>query len=165
MSSFDSLEFPPILGVGFHHMPLPALRKLCVDGFGPLSSTRDEIMTGFENVVQILDDGRIAGEIWLNGSFFTDKIDPADIDGSLCIPHDVWQSASAEQRSLIAWINPANLKTTYRCDLYAWIEYPKGHPDYDVGQWLRSYWHRQWGFSRAGEMKGIAVVSLPIGAQ
>ena len=157
-----TLEYQPLLPVGFHRMAVADLRALCVQRF-PLSATRAGIMTGLEHVLQELHGKGIVGEVWIDGSFLTEKIDLVDVDGSICIPFAFWQSATLEQRDTINRISPANLKAAYHCDLYAWIEYPQGHADYARGQWLRAYWHRQWGFSRSEEMKGIAVVVLPLG--
>ena len=33
--------------------------------------------------------------------------------------------------------------------------------DYWFGEYLYCYWMRQWGFSRANDMKGVAAVLLP----
>jgi len=75
----------------------------------------------------------------------------------------MWDNASAEQRRTLTWLASADLKAAYACDLYLWIDYPEGHPDYWVGQYMQAYWMRQWGFSRGQEFKGIAVLHLPKG--
>jgi hypothetical protein len=92
MSSPSSTpEYPPLLPIGRHQMSMADLRQLCVSEF-PLSTTRDRIMSGFEEVVRKLDSVGIVGEVWVNGSFLTKKIDPNDIDASLRLQVDVWDN-------------------------------------------------------------------------
>lgn len=69
------VEYPPLLSAGFHEMTVEALRVLCVDSF-PLSKTRADIMSGFEEVVRELRKAHVSGEIWTDGSFLTEKNRP-----------------------------------------------------------------------------------------
>ena len=78
-------EFPPLLGPGLHPFSWLELRAACVDAF-PLSQTRLEIFTGLEEVIRELQRLGITGELWLDGSFLTRKIDPDDIDLVLGVP-------------------------------------------------------------------------------
>ena len=156
-------EYPPLLPIGRHLLSLNGLRALCVDPF-PLSATRPRIMAGLEKIVQQLVAAGIVAELWIDGSFLTEKVDPEDVDASLRIASEMWDNASEEQRRTLEWLVSADLKITYACDMYLWIEYPEGHPDYWVGQYWQAYWMRQWGFSRSQEFKGIAVLRLPEGA-
>jgi hypothetical protein len=120
-------------------------------------------MAGLEALVQQLVAVGIVAELWVDGSFLTEKIDPEDVDASLRIMSEMWDNASTEQRRTLEWLAGADLKAAYACDLYLWIDYPLGHPDYWVGQYMQAYWMRQWGFSRGQEFKGIAVLRLPEG--
>jgi hypothetical protein len=105
-------------------------------------------------------DARVLGEVWANGSFLTEKIDPKDVDIIVRVDGDaVYDRGTREQREVIDWII-ANQKVTLKCDSYVLMEYPVGHPLHIEGQWWYSYWHRQWGFSREDDPKGIIVVSL-----
>jgi len=56
-------------------MTLDALRELCVTPF-PLSNTRPAIMAGLEQLLQDLINYGISADVWIDGSFLTEKIDP-----------------------------------------------------------------------------------------
>lgn len=151
--------FPTLLSLGWHHLPIAELRKLCVDKF-PLSDTRERIMQGLEEIVKRLRAKDIVGVLWVNGSFLTEKINPADVDVVLFINGTFLESATTEQVGAIDWVS-SNLKDSFRCDSYVSIEYPQSHPQHSYGEYWRAYWTRQWGFDREDNpVKGIAVVSL-----
>jgi len=78
----------------------------------------------------------------------------------MVIQNDVYASGTDRQKRLVEGIS-TNLKSTpYLCDSYVHVEYPKGHPLYWDGEWMRAYWIRQFGVSRGKENKGMAVVSV-----
>jgi hypothetical protein len=117
-------------------------------------------MDGLMQFVQRLVDAKIPGEIWVDGSFLTDKIDPKDVDVIVRIDGNaVYDNGTSEQRDAIDWVI-ANQKASLRCDSYVLMEYPAAHPLHEEGKWWYSYWHRQWGFSRDDDPKGIVVISL-----
>lgn len=47
-----------------------------------------------------------------------------------------------------------------KIDGYLHLEWPEGHAEYELGQENFRIWKKQWGFSRHGVPKGIAVVKL-----
>src|SRR6266404_1591008 len=115
----DKPEYAPLLPIGRHALSLTELRALCVDPF-PLSASRPRIMAGLEAVVQELNSVGIVGELWVDGSFLTEKVDPEDVDASLRITSELWDNTSTEQRQTLEWLASADLKTSYACDLYLW---------------------------------------------
>jgi len=151
-------EFLPLLEKGRHQMSLLELRKLCVNAF-PLSTTRSKIMNGLEKIVEKLRSNSIQGEIWVDGSFVTAKINPEDVDIVLRCPADFYDNCTQKQRDTVDWLTP-NLKNTHLCDSYHFMEWPEGNPNYWLGECMYSYWMKQFGFSRGSEMKGIAVIAL-----
>jgi hypothetical protein len=151
-------DYPSLFPLGFHHLSLSDVEQVCVDLF-PLSTTRPEIMNGLRQFVKRMDDARIVGELWLDGSFLTEKIDPKDVDVLLRVDGALYNSGTTEQRQAIDWVI-ANQKATLKCDSYALMEYAVGDSLHTEGQWWYSYWHRQWGFSRETDPKGIVVISL-----
>ncbi len=56
-----------------------------------------------------------------------------------------------------------DVKTVRHCDAYVWVEYPTADELYQETVKRRTYWSKQYGFSRGGQAKGIAVVWLPAG--
>ena len=157
--SMGNSGFPSLLSLGWHHLSVAELRELCVERF-PLSNTRERIMRGLEEIVKRLRAKGIVGELWVNGSFLTEKINPADVDVVLFINGTFLDSATTEQQETITWVN-SNLKDSFCCDSYVSIEYPQSHPQHSYGEYWRAYWTRQWGFDREDNpVKGIVVVSL-----
>ncbi len=154
-------EFPPLLPVGRHLMSLEELRALCVDRF-PLSTTRDKITGGLQSVVDRLLISKISGELWVDGSFVTEKTDPVDVDIVLRIPAEAYENGTDKQRKAIDWLN-GDLKDSHYCDSYCFMEWPPSHPLYWYGEYMYTYWMKWYGFSRGEEMKGIAVIPLPGG--
>lgn len=59
-----------------------------------------------------------------------------------------------QQRAALAWVQ-SNLRPSLMVDSYVFVETSDPR-----GDWLRSYWIRQFGFSRQNQPKGIAVVTL-----
>ena len=139
-------------------MTVDQVRDLCVTKF-PLSKNRPAIMDNLEHIIDSLSLAGVAADVWVDGSFLTEKIEPEDSDIVVCIQHHVYENGTSQQRGVINWIN-SNLKTTRLCDSYVYVEYPPGHPLHAIGEWMRAYWIRQFGFSRGDEFKGLALIRI-----
>jgi hypothetical protein len=70
-------------------MTLQGLRKLCVNAF-PLSSRRDRLMRSVEALCTTVSTALIVSEIWIDGSFLTQKMDPDDVDLVAVVPALAW---------------------------------------------------------------------------
>lgn len=152
-------EFPPLLQQGFHAMDVAGLRRLCVERF-PLSLSRASIMDGLEGVLQRANASSLTMEAWVDGSFMTEKMNPRDSDVVFRVARSDWASASSTQKSVLLWVNGTDLKPTYKCDAYAFVDDATG-PSLDDSEWDRSHWIRQFGFSRGDVPRGVAVINLP----
>lgn len=141
-------------------MRLADLRRLCVERF-PMSITRQLIYAGLEAVVIRLNQSALPMEIWVDGSFVTEKLNPQDVDFVARVHGRDFDGAALSQKSVLRWINQTDLKSTNSCDCYAFVEYHQGHPLGESGEWDKAYWLRQFGFSRSDTPKGIPVISLP----
>lgn len=148
-------EYPPLLPHGFHEKTLEELTQMCVTAF-PLSTTRSKIMQGLRTVIGRFLGAKIAGELWINGGFLTNSINPIDSDVVLAVDHVVYDTGTTLQRKTIDWID-SNLRAKHLCDSYKFFEYPVGHSNHADGIWMRAYWIRQFGFSRNDVPKGIAL--------
>lgn len=153
-------DFPPLLPMGFHPMTLAQLRVLCVDRF-PNSITRASVMDGLEKVVLHLNKSGIQMEVWVDGSFTTEKLNPEDSDIAIRLSGPDFDVASVPAKSPIVWAAKVDLKPSHKCDSYAFSEYPEGHVLYDHGQWRRAYWLNKFGHDRSERPKGLAVIRLP----
>lgn len=152
-------DSPPLLPAGFHKMTLDELKKLCVDGFSS-SGTRAEIFGGLCKVIEILQNADIKGELWTDGSFLTEKVDPRDTDVLLVISGEEYDAMRGAKRDIIKWFNEGDLKTDHFCDSYVLFEFPVGHPRRTDYEWFNAYWIRQFGFSRESNTKGMALLTL-----
>jgi hypothetical protein len=139
---------------------------MCVGNF-PLSNTRDKIMLGLEAVIAALRKESVVGEVWVDGSFVTDKINPKDSDILLHVEGDFYDNATPEQKRVIDWVGNDDLKTPHYCDSYIYLDYPAGHPWYWYGVYFLAYWMKQYGFSRDDPatgapkyIKGLALIKL-----
>src|SRR5205085_763701 len=129
-------EYPPLLPVGFRQMTVEELRDLCVTRF-PLSKKRITIMDGLEHVLDHLSLVGVVADVWVDGSFLTEKIEPEDSDIVVCIQSDVYENGSRAQKDTIDWVG-SNLKADFKCDSYVHVEYPDGHPLHAEGEWMRA---------------------------
>jgi hypothetical protein len=114
-------------------------------------------MRNVEAVISELNQQQIAGAIWLDGSFLTEKLNPDDVDIALVISATVFRSLGASQRNYFDAFRQTSLYDQYRIDNYG-IVIDSNDPQ---GQWLYAYWLRQFGFSRTNKMKGIIQIPLP----
>ena len=134
---------------------------MCVDAF-PTSESRPAIMEGLEYLVDSLMSAGVEGELWVDGSFLTRKVDPGDVDVVLRVTDEFMVSATTAQGAAISRIVDEHdmLKASYFCDAYVFREYPGGHPKYAAGQLLRKHWEQMWGHDRRLNPKGFAVLTL-----
>src|SRR5437588_12114043 len=93
-------EYPPLLAPGFHYMTVSEMARRYVQNF-PLSSTRSSIMDGLTAVTTRLVKSWVVGELWVDGSFVTEKIDPDDADVVLRIGAGLYNDGLPEQRESI----------------------------------------------------------------
>lgn len=162
MAGGAKAEFPPLLPAGFHEMSLKDLRVLCVERF-PLSRGRGALMNLVEEICSGLSAAKLRAEVWVDGSFLTAKIEPDDVDVVVCLNAAALAAPSLAQRAVLDRIaGQGHGHGAFNCDSYIHIDYDAGHARHGQGAWMRAYWTKQFGFSRSENMKGIAVVKIPL---
>jgi hypothetical protein len=154
-----SPDFPPLLSPGRHVTTLPDLRKLCVDAF-PLSGRRGPLMRSVEVLCTAVSTALIASEIWVDGSFLTQKMDPGDVDLVVVVQSTSWPG-TGQQRHVLSRVGKKDFGAP-PCDSYVMVEYPASHANYSVSELMRAYWIKQFCFNRNEDMKGLAVIRTPI---
>lgn len=98
------LDRPPLLVPGMHSMTLSELHEVVVeDTRFRISKTRTMLMKNLWTLCACLDRCGITGELRVDGSFLTEKIDPRDTDVVLSVDEGLDQSATAEQRVVLRW--------------------------------------------------------------
>src|SRR5688572_17509862 len=90
-------DFPPLLQPGHHQMATDQIRALCVVQF-PNSKTRTRLMAGLEQVMGMLESFDVEGELWIDGSFVTQKSDPEDVDLVLRVQASFYDNANPDQQ-------------------------------------------------------------------
>ena len=114
-------------------------------------------MGNLERVIAEINKQGIAGDIWIDGSFLTEKLNPDDVDIAFIVSTTVFHNLSTSQRRFFEQFSGTSLYDLYKIDNYG-IVLDHGDPR---SHWLYSYWLRQFGFSRADEMKGILKIAVP----
>jgi len=156
LAASDKPEWPALLPVGFHSFDAASRRRLCVDRF-PESFTRSRILKNLEDKISEINQQGIRGNIWIDGSFLTEKLNPDDADIALVISSGILRSLTPLQRQYFDTFRSTSYYDQYRIDNYGIV--------LDLataeGQWLQAYWLRQFGFSRSDEMKGILQIPVP----
>ena len=133
-------DMPPLLPQGITSITVDWLREHCVSAF-PLSSNRQEILSGFLRIVADLNSRLIPCDLIVDGSYLTEEIDPGDIDFAVCVSPQFYESCSEEQLTLLDWIgNDVDIKRTHLCDCYLCVEYQESDPNWFEGIQNRRYW-------------------------
>ncbi|HUY92282.1 MAG TPA: hypothetical protein VMV10_26310 [Pirellulales bacterium] len=118
-------------------------------------------MEGLEALILKLSAAEITGEVWVNGSFSTQKIDPEDADILVRVSSGIYDFDVAK-RATVDWATHRDRWSDHTCDAYKWVEYQKGHPLFSLSEEDRRYWSDWFGKSRCGIPKGIFVIELPV---
>ena len=164
MSGLLESDFSPLLQPGFHPSSLPGLEVMCVDAFNPKSTTRENIMEGLKQVLNQLASVSLQCDVWVDGGFLTEKINPKDSDIVIRASGPYVESASQSIKDVVKWLG-TDLKPKFLCHCFFLPVYSVGHQLYDTARKLDAYWKGQFGFSRANNPKGIAVIKLCGGVQ
>ncbi len=153
-------EYPPLLKPGKHPMTLAQARSLCTN-VSLASTTRNPIMAGVEKLIADVQAVGLQGEVWLNGSFVTQKIDPQDADLVFVFDEAVIRAATPDQGQMLQNLTTRNhFKATHRCDAYVTFVCPPGHQHYLVSLALLAYWNSQWATDRNNAPKGYAIIGV-----
>lgn len=155
-------DFPPLFPRGMHALRMAEARaKLVGAAAFRDSATRVRIWEHLEDIVRSLNGCHgLSGELWLDGSFVTEKIDPEDIDYLLRVPASIYDH-DADIQKAVNWASSEALLISHRCDAYKWVECMAGHPLFAQSAGERQDWVDLFGKGWGGGPKGIIVVSLP----
>ncbi len=145
------IEYPPLLAPGFHDIEEGKLEELFVDPF-PNSTARRKLVEGLKALLSVIRQMSINFEVWLDGSFTTEKQDPVDIDVVVFMDPAEAGSLSPTHKSILLELSDNNkARMKYNCDLYfALTNVPE----------RRSYWRGWFCFTRDEKPKGIARIFI-----
>lgn len=146
-------------------MSVEALERLCVDDFKE-SLIRGEIMAGLCAIYERAREVQLPGNMWIDGSFLTQKMEPNDVDIVFWFPEDYYDNGNEKQLEFIKWLtsNDQDPKIIFRCDTYAEPIVRRGDRHYALHVDTMEYWRdKLFGFAAvSGEPKGIAILSLDV---
>ncbi|QKN82097.1 DUF6932 family protein [Scandinavium goeteborgense] len=156
----NKICFPPLLTPGFHDLDDKKVKELCVDAFP--NSVRRGVL--YCNYIQLIDDIRSINkqfpcfiEIWIDGSFTTEKPEPDDIDILLVIDYSILSAIPAMFHSQIEMLlNRQYIKHNYHIDLLLLY---KNCPNSDYEE-DRMHWRGVFCHDREDTPKGIARLPL-----
>lgn len=137
---------------GLHVVTREQLRVVCVDPF-PTSATRLDLTTKCFQFLDWFESFRVRGDIWVDGSFTTSKIDPRDIDLVAFVDStDIDQLENSRYNEFCQLKDRPLIRARYNCDVYV-------DP---LGDEARvAYWRGKLGRDeRIGLSKGIAVLKI-----
>jgi len=139
-------------------MGLAHIEALCVTPYtGPARLRRERLFYALEGVVQDLLNAHIRCDVFADGSFFTEKPEPDDIDIIVSIEIDVFEGLDEPQLLLIETLNTGQIALV---DSIAVTTYPREHPYRGFGLDLESL-IEGYGLEHAQVyLKGYAVLKL-----
>lgn len=149
------------LPAGFHTMDSEEIRQAFVICF-PESTTRERIYDGYLSFCDYLESCGIQSYTqMLDGSFFTSKQNPNDIDCVTFLHADQLNALTPENQNRIQLLFQLGfLKTNYSCDGYFCLDYPDDDPRngmHGCGVNGRMYWRGVFGFDRLNIPKGVVI--------
>lgn len=145
-------EHSTLLAPGFHRFSLDDLPQTFVVPFAN-SQRRPVLLAGLKKFLEELAALAIKGDLWFDGSFATEKVEPDDIDLVVVLDPASLERLTLEQQLKAQQLfdNPTS-KAKYNCDVYC-------VPSTDIV--LVSYWRGWFGFKRDGRTpKGIGFIPL-----
>lgn len=124
------------------------------ESFFLFSSRRIEIYEGYKRYCRDMLETVPSMRHWIDGSFTTVKVDPADIDLVCFVRHEDFTQSLADFDTNFSH---GRCKTRYNVDGYIVIEVPKDDPKYETYYLERiAYWRKWFGHDRSGNPKGVA---------
>ena len=141
------MEHLPILPPGLHEVGESEIDNHFASGF-PDSTTRLLLIAGLRSFFRALRQIEISFEIWIDGSFTTNKTNPNDVDLVVFADANLCNQLEIEkQERLIMLFDRDETRRVYGLDvLFCPAEDHNG----------RSYWRGWYGFDRNENPKGIA---------
>jgi hypothetical protein len=110
-------EFPPLLPKGFHSKLLHEIIDICVTPFQN-PERRKYLYDRFEQLHGQLVRFGIHLEIWVNGSYLTEKPDPQDIDMVVLLPQSSYIPSRVKDLIRDLTLRHNEIRARYSCDLF-----------------------------------------------
>jgi hypothetical protein len=147
------MEFEPIYPAGFHDISVDTMHDIFVTPFQD-NERRKYLTDRFKDFLDKFSELGIGAEIWIDGSYSTNKPEPGDIDiVFFCNPTHL-NALSPDKHILISELFNRDLsKIRYNCEVFL---VPTDNFN------LRSYWRGWFAFSRDEKPKGIPRINYAV---
>ena len=141
-------------------MSVDGLKKIAVDAFA-LSVRRPQLWVNFVALVDELKATHLTCELWIDGSFLTQKIEPDDVDFVVDVPVYLTETPTAPQRALLSKLGNLGFCKDQKLHTFIMFTAPLIHKLHAASVGLHEQWRRDFGFSYVKKVpKGIAVIKV-----
>jgi hypothetical protein len=145
------MEYRPLYQAGFKDINESDLKSVFVEPFEN-PERREYLLSRFSALLDRFKEVGISSEVWIDGSFSTEKPEPGDIDMIFFIKGEEANRLPQERQRILMELNDRNTSSIrYNCDVFI-------IPNQDFT--ARSYWRGWFGFSRNEEPKGIIRLAI-----
>ncbi|MDR3112855.1 MAG: hypothetical protein LBU09_00580 [Endomicrobium sp.] len=143
------MDFQALLPAGLHTKTMREIQTLCIESFAKISPKRELLFNSLiTNLLQPLEQTGLKCNVWIDGSFVTEKTEPNDIDLVIEANDTINQNQNAINLLSPILMNNAVFKSICKCDVYFF--YKNNSRD-------RAYWKGQFCFDRSDSSKGIII--------
>lgn len=116
------------------------------------------------NLMEVVDRLAQVGlkcDIWLDGSFLTEKIDPDDVDFVVDVPAGQYDKLTFAQESILSDLSARKFKEDKHLHSFVMFNAPMGHSLFPLSRESHERWKRDFGFAYVSRIpKGIAVIGV-----
>lgn len=148
--------FAPLLPPGRHRMSMSVLEHLTVKSFAD-QGRRSDLFEEVERLHTELAALAMTCELWIDGSFLSEKIHPGDVDICVVVDSDHLNKVAEGNSSMLHIINGRHLFGEV-LETFLVPTRPVGHPDYDSE--FMHYWGGMWGKGYDDSLKGYAIITM-----
>lgn len=111
-----------------------------------------------ERLVDGLAAMNVVCELWVDGSFLTEKADPDDIDVSFAASITDLEALDVKIQDWILFNLDGSKRYSPHLDTYICVRYPRDHPNRAADK--TDYWTEKWGVGWDDRLTGYAVIRL-----
>ena len=147
-------DHQPLLGPGKHYMSLNHLERLTTT-FGDVSH-RENLFAHLNELHSEIVSLGIRVDLWVDGSFVTEKAQPSDIDGVIAIHADEFDACTTEVQDFLDGFNDDAFSDPPILDFFTHIIYDSDDPRREIEE---SSWEWQWSKQHDEKhLKGFASI-------
>lgn len=152
-------DHPPLLAPGRHNFSVSEFSTRFV--FGPHGEHRFTLFLKLHDLIRQLEKWSIVCELWIDGSYLTEKEIPDDIDGTIVIYWEDYEALSDDAKSFLDDLTYKFETTKDVLDMFLVFRYPRTDPRYLIGDLQE--WARQWSVQHDEKwLKGFAVLRIGV---